>query len=137
MKKLIKEMKKQLDELIGKKILRGDKPVMVVNWISINGKYILDLGSTRWMIGYESDLPAFLEGLQYCEEGTKSLNNAVGVSVFDENSRTMTQSLLNVFFRLENKVIDDIDIRRAKAMVDVANTVVSIELAKHKILTSN
>jgi hypothetical protein len=128
-------MQKQLDELIGKKILRNGKPVIVVNWVCKSGKYILDLGNTRWLIGYENDLAGFFDELQYCDESVKAV--AVGVSVFEENSRTMTQSLLNVFYKLENKVIDDIEIKRAKAMVDVANTVVSIELAKHKILNSN
>lgn len=140
-------MQKELLELIGKNY-KKDNQVFFVKDVEIKGTNILVQTDRKSVVIYntENAVNEFIDSIEIDVAPRKEYASATDVVVQKpvvhsaevinaiSHSEKMSNSLMSVFDSLNESPSEEL-YKKAKGLIEVANTVVNVQLAQYKLLT--
>lgn len=138
-------MEKKLLDLVGKSY-RKDGQKFLVKGVEEKGQRINIQTDRKLIVINDFHLNGFLEGIEIIDEEKKVFIPNAGVitvkphvyeaEIIEVNNRSekMVDSLMSVFEEFNSKPSEEL-YKKAKAMSDVANTVVNVQMVQYKFLT--
>lgn len=141
-------MQSKVNQFIGKAFIKDKKTYVVERVDVIKGKAFVST-DRRTFVLYENELNDLIDSIEFVDVPQVSFsdavpavmmfkNDAIGQHVVQQNalSLRMTKKLEEVFDELTGAPGEE-TYKKAKSMVEVANSIVGVQMANYKYLTLN